>query len=202
MDNHSSFIKWTPAFYSKLSKYYDKLAPIFLPIGERAKKRVVEAFGTGSVLDIACGTGTLLALAHRKGLDCYGIDNAEGMIAESKVKIPNGEFNLASFYHLPYPDNTFDYVVETNAVSGVDVAVEKVIAEMHRICKPGGYILIGDYCKAPKEVCWTRLVAWIGRFIGDYPHDFAAIFRELGLDPQVEILGWGGMYQFIHVVKT
>jgi ubiquinone/menaquinone biosynthesis C-methylase UbiE len=202
MDNNSSFIKWTPEFYSKLSKNYDVLAPLFLPMGEKAKKRVAEGLEAGSVLDIACGTGTLLALAQRKGLDCYGIDNSEGMISESKAKIPAGEFKLASFYDIPYPDDTFDYVVETNAVSGVAINAEKVIAEMIRVCKPGGTILMGDYCKAPNENAWKRFVALMGKFIGDYPHDFAAIFMDQGLEPRVEILGWGGMYQFISVVKS
>jgi ubiquinone/menaquinone biosynthesis C-methylase UbiE len=201
VDNNSSFIKWTPEFYSKLSTHYDDLAPIFLPIGEKAKKRVADALEAGTVLDIACGTGTLLAMARKKGLECFGIDNAEGMIAESRAKVPGGEFKLASFYEIPYPDNTFDYVVETNAVSGAAIDVEKVVAEMIRVCKPGGCILIGDYCKAPEETPFTRLVSWIGKFIGDYPHDFAGLFRTFGLEPQVEILGWGGIYQFIQVVK-
>jgi len=201
MDNNSSFIKWTPEFYSKLSKNYDVLAPIFLPIGEKAKKRIAEALKEGSVLDIACGTGALLAMACAKGLDCYGIDNAEGMIAESRAKIPDGEFKLASFYEIPYPDDTFDYVVETNAVSGVEIDADKVIAEMVRVCKPGGCILIGDYCKPPRENIWIRLVVWTGKFIGDYPHDFKGIFKNLGFEPYVEILGWSGVYQFIQVVK-
>jgi ubiquinone/menaquinone biosynthesis C-methylase UbiE len=84
----------------------------------------------------------------------------------------------------------------------VAIDAEKVIAEMIRVCKPGGRILIGDYCKAPHENAWKRFMASIGKFIGDYPHDFAAIFRNLGLEPHVELLGWGGMYQFISVVKS
>lgn len=202
MGDHSPFIKWTPDLYSRLSKYYDRLAPIFHSIGEVAKIQVAGALDSGTVLDIACGTGSLLVLAHRKGLGCFGMDNAAGMIAESKAKLPEGEFTISSFYHIPYPDNAFDYVVETNAVSGVAISVKKVIAEMVRVCKPGGAILIGDYCKGLKESVWTRLIVSIGRCIGDYPHNFAAIFREMGLEPEVEILGWGGMYQYIKVIKT
>jgi ubiquinone/menaquinone biosynthesis C-methylase UbiE len=201
MDNNSSLIKWTPELYSKLSKNYDRLAPIFFSIGERAKVRVVENLDAGTVLDIACGTGALLAMAYNKGLECYGADNAEGMIAEAMVKVPGGEFKLASFYEIPYPDSAFDYVVETNAVSGVEIDADKVIAEMIRVCKPDGMIIIGDYCKAPKENAWTRFLEWVGKLIGDFPHDFAAIFRKLGYEPDVEILGWSGMYQFIRVKK-
>jgi ubiquinone/menaquinone biosynthesis C-methylase UbiE len=201
MSKHSPLLNWTPKVYSRLAKYYDRFAPIFLSIGEKAKKRVAQELKSGFVLDVACGTGALLAMAHNQGLTCYGSDLAEGMIAEAQKKIPNGEFRIASFYELPFEDDTFDYVVETNAVSGVFIEVEKVIAEMMRVCKPGGFIIIGDYCKAPKETSWTRFMEWIGILIGDYPHDFQAIFRDLGYQPEVEYLGWSGMYQFIKVKK-
>ncbi len=201
MDNNSSLIKWTPEFYSKLSKNYDALAPIFLSIGERAKERVAQEFEAGTVLDVACGTGALLKIAADRGLQCYGTDLAPGMIAVSQQKIPAGEFRVASFYEIPYPDDTFDYVVETNAVSGVSIDAEKVLAEMIRVCKPGGYVLLGDYCKAPKENLWTRFMEWLGLRIGDHPHDFAALFRNMGYQPEVENLGWSGMYQFIRVQK-
>jgi ubiquinone/menaquinone biosynthesis C-methylase UbiE len=201
MSPQKPLLDWSPKFYSKLAKYYDALAPFFLGIGEKAKKRLSREFETGSVLDVACGTGTLLKMAHDAGLQCYGSDLAEGMIAEAQKKIPTGEFRVASFYELPYPDNAFDNVVETNAVSGVTIDANKVLAEMLRVCKPGGQILIGDYCKAPQETTWTRFMEWIGMLIGDYPHDFQSLFRELGCQPKIELLGWSGMYQFIRVRK-
>jgi ubiquinone/menaquinone biosynthesis C-methylase UbiE len=201
MRKRSPLLNWTPRFYSKLAKNYDSLAPIFLSIGEKAKKRVGLEFKSGNILDVACGTGAVLKMAYDAGLQCFGTDLAEGMIFEAKKKIPTGEFRIASFYELPYSDDAFDYVVETNAVSGVAIDADKVLAEMLRVCKPGGEILIGDYCKAPKETIWTRFMTWIGMLIGDFPHDFQSIFRELGCQPEVEYLGWSGMYQFIRVRK-
>jgi len=126
MDNNASLIDWTPELYSKLSKRYDLLAPIFFSMGERAKKRVADELKSGLVLDIACGTGALLAVAFSKGLECCGTDNAEGMIAESQRKIPQGEFKLASFYDIPYPDDTFDTVLETNTIEGYNRQLRKV----------------------------------------------------------------------------
>lgn len=202
MATRKPLLNWSSNFYSKLAKYYDFFAPLFLGIGEKAKKRVGESLKSGTVLDVACGTGTVLKMACDAGLQCFGTDLAEGMIVEAKKKTPTGEFRVASFYDLPYPNDSFDYVVETNAVSGVGIDVEKVIAEMVRVCNPGGQILIGDYCKAPQDTAWTRFMEWIGILIGDYPHDFQAIFKDLGYQPEVEYLGWSGMYQFIRVRKT
>jgi len=201
MRKRSPLLNWTPKVYSRLAKSYDRLAPIFLSIGEKAKKRVGQEIKSGTVLDVACGTGTVLKMAHEAGCTCYGSDLAEGMIAEAKKKVPDGEFQVASFYQLPHHDNSFDYVVETNAVTGVNIEVDRVIAEMLRVCKPGGCIYLGDYCKAPDESAWTRIMERIGILIGDYPHDFQAIFKSLGLQPEVEYLGWSNKYQFIKVIK-
>jgi len=199
MAKGSSIIRWTPDFYTKLSPIYDKFAPIFLAIGERAKRRVADDLQSGTILDIACGTGALLAMANEKGLECYGMDNSKGIVEEAMKKIPN--VKLASFYDIPYPENTFDYVVETNAVSGVEINIDLVIAEMFRVCKPGGHVLLGDYCKASKGTPWTGFMEWIGKRIGDQPHNFAEIIHNLGYEPYVEILGWSGIYQFIKIQK-
>ena len=202
MPNRSPLLNWNSKVYSKLAKNYDWLAPIFLGIGEKAKRRVGQEFKSGKVLDIACGTGAVLKMASDIGCECYGSDLAEGMVAVAQEKVPGGKFRAANFYELPYPNETFDYVVETNAVSGVAIDADKVIAEMIRVCKPGGQILIGDYCQAPKESPWTRFMEWIGVLIGDYPHDFQNIFTALGYQPEIEVLGWSGMYQFIKVKKN
>jgi ubiquinone/menaquinone biosynthesis C-methylase UbiE len=93
---------------------------------------------------VACGTGSLLQKAQIAGMQCFGIDNSPGMLAQAQEKVPSAEFLRASFYEIPYPDATFDYVVETNAVSGVDIDVESVLKEMVRVCKENGQILIGD----------------------------------------------------------
>jgi ubiquinone/menaquinone biosynthesis C-methylase UbiE len=144
----------------------------------------------------------LLFKATQLGLECYGLDNSEGMLVEAKGKCPEAEFRLASFYEIPFSDGTFDYVVETNAVSGVDIEVEKVLLEMVRVCKVGGEIRIGDYAR-PARLTWMNKVAEKMLILfGDYANDYKDFFTKLGYLPQVEILGWGGMYQFIKVIKT
>jgi ubiquinone/menaquinone biosynthesis C-methylase UbiE len=199
MANSKPLIHWTPEMYSKLSSSYDALAPIFFSMGEKAKHKVANQLSSGSVLDIACGTGALLASAQDKGLRCFGIDTSIGMIEVARKKVPGGKFKIGSFYDLPYAENSFDNVVETNAVSGISVNVEQVISEMLRVCKPGGKILIGDYCSPPKDNLVTQVMIWIGHKIGDHPNDFSLIFKKLGCDPVVEILGWGGIFQVISV---
>jgi len=78
MKEHSQPKVWTTRTFDRLAKYYDLFMRVFFPVGEKGRERIVERLSTGSVLDIACGTGTLLAMAHEKGLECYGIDLSQG----------------------------------------------------------------------------------------------------------------------------
>ena len=202
MKRSPSIIKWTPEFYNSLSSRYDLLARYLFPIGEKGRSRVIKNLKPGSILDVACGTGTLLQMADESGSQCFGIDNSTGMLAQAQIKVPAAVFLKASFYEIPYAESTFDNVVETNAVSGVDIDAERVLKEMMRVCKEDGQILIGDYAKAVKESWSLRALEKIGQFIGDYAYDYAAIFDRWGLAAECEELGWGGMYQFIRVLKT
>jgi ubiquinone/menaquinone biosynthesis C-methylase UbiE len=187
--------------YTWLSRSYDSLASLFAPGGVEAQQRLVGDIERGSILDIGCGTGTLLALARSRGLDCYGLDNSTGMLHRTREKVPSATLILSSFYDIPYPDNAFDYVVETHALSGVDIDAYRGLSEMVRVCKIGGELRIADYAVPPVETNRTRLLTRLGMIIGDYPINYAQFFRSKGYHPRVEILGSYDMYQYISMVK-
>lgn len=54
---------WTTRTYNRISRFYDTFMKILFPIGEKGRERIVQKLTSGSVLDVACGTGTLLELA-------------------------------------------------------------------------------------------------------------------------------------------
>jgi len=194
-------INWTPSLYDRLSKYYDRLGKWLFPIGDRGREKVVSGLVSGLILDVACGTGTLLDKAYRSGLQCIGIDTSRGMLLETKKKVPAAEVVQASFYALPFVEKQFDYVVETNAVSGADINADTVLGEMLRVCADGGEVRIGDYGKSGRQGWWIQLLETIGILVGDYPHDYKALIGAMGYEAKVENLGWGGMYQYIRVAR-
>ena len=179
---------WTTKTYNRLSRYYDKFMKYFYPIGEKGREKIVEKLTSGSVLDVACGTGTLLEMAKKKGLACYGIDLSEGMLAQAKGKIPDAEVRQASYYEIPYPEESFDYVVATNALSGDFIDARKVLLEMIRVCRSGGWIYIAEWPKAPENTPAERLVVWFASLNDDAPKDYIEIFREMGYEPEVDVL--------------
>ncbi|MBI9049125.1 MAG: class I SAM-dependent methyltransferase [Anaerolineaceae bacterium] len=179
---------WTTKMYNRLSRYYDAFMRTLFPAGEKGRKRVVEKMSTGRVLDVACGTGTLLELAARKGISCFGIDISDGMLEIAKSKRMDAEIINASYYDIPYPDNQFDYVVATNALSGGYIEPEKVLSEMIRVCKVGGEVFITEWPKAREDTFTERLIVWLASFSDDAPKDYEAIFRTLGYIPEIEKL--------------
>ena len=58
---------WTTETYDRLSRYYDTFMKFFFPIGEEGREIIVKILASGSVLDMACSTGTLLVMAKNKG---------------------------------------------------------------------------------------------------------------------------------------
>ena len=115
--------RWTTEKYDKEALKYDSKLKFILP--DKFRKRVAFYLENGSVLDIACGTGSLLKYANQKGLNCYGIDLSKGMIEQAILKNPGVNLKVASYYDIPYENNKFDYVVSTYALGGIYIKVKK-----------------------------------------------------------------------------
>ena len=195
-------LEWTTTLYDRTSSVYDIFLWLAFPMAAKAQHRVVRGLQPdATILDIACGTGSVLAMAAKIGLECYGNDLSNGMIQRAQRKVPVATFRQGSFYELPYPDNTFDYVVETNALSGYGVGTRLALREMLRVCKTGGQIRIGDYIKPPTETLWTRFIEKCMFLFGDQACDFVFQLKTLGYNPEMEVLGWKGMYQYVQVTK-
>jgi ubiquinone/menaquinone biosynthesis C-methylase UbiE len=179
---------WTSKTYDQLAGIYDLMMKVFFPAGEIGRRKIVSKVDKGSILDVACGTGTLLAMAENNGLSCYGIDHSRGMLDRAKKKAPGAELKVASFYSIPYDDETFDYVVETNALSGEGIDERKVIQEMIRVCKRGGEIYLADGPKTEDKNVLDKLMTELGRLNEDVGKDYLRVFRELGYHPEVDVI--------------
>lgn len=188
MSDTSQPMVWTTKTYDRLSKYYDKFMRVLFPIGEKGRVKIVERLEAGSVLDVGCGTGTLLALASNKGLRCFGIDLSGGMLSRAKSKVSKAYLTRASFYALPFPSECFNEVVATNALSGTYIHAKEALNEMIRVCKVGGSVLIAEWPVAPKNTLIERLLIKFASLNDDAPKNYLEIFRELNLEPEVEPL--------------
>lgn len=100
------------------------------------------------VLDVACGTGQIAFPAAAAGARVTGIDIAPNLIARARARaVAEGldiRFDEGDAEALPYADGSFDLVV---TLIGAMFAPrpERVAAELIRVCRPGGRIVMGNW---------------------------------------------------------
>lgn len=137
----TSYARWAPV--------YDKTFGAVTNVGRRATARYINAQSAETILEVGVGTG--LALPHYRGdLDVTGIDYSEEMLGKARARAKRlGLHHVKSLRQmdartLDFPDNLFDIVTAMHIVSVVPEP-EKVMAEMARVCKPGGQIVITNH---------------------------------------------------------
>ncbi|MBQ3193999.1 MAG: class I SAM-dependent methyltransferase [Oscillospiraceae bacterium] len=100
-------------------------------------------FHPKSSLDLACGTGILCQILHKLGLDVWGMDFSEGMIAIARENNPSIHYDVADMI-LYRPDKTFDLVTCTgdalNHILNLS-DVEKIFRNVYAYLNPGGYFI-------------------------------------------------------------
>lgn len=108
------------------------------------------------VLDVGVGTGTNLD-HYGPDVALVGVDASEGMLAQAREKHPGAALDLrvADATALPFADGQFDAVVATYMLCCVPDP-RAVLAEMVRVLRPGGDLLIADHVVATTR--WLRLV--------------------------------------------
>ncbi|MBP0986428.1 MAG: class I SAM-dependent methyltransferase, partial [Oscillospiraceae bacterium] len=98
----------------------------------------------GRILDVGCGNGNLFGCLPDGRYEMFGIDFSENMIAEARKNCGDrAVFTVADAEELPFDDDSFDIVV-CNASFHHYIHPDAVAAEMNRVLKAGGTLLIGD----------------------------------------------------------
>lgn len=105
------------------------------------------------ILDLGCGSGeaTLRLAAMFPGAECVlGVDLMAELLAVARQRVPAGPspvaFEQGDGFALRYADGYFDLVVCRHVTQMVPQA-ERLLAELHRVCKPGGWahVVSEDY---------------------------------------------------------
>jgi arsenite methyltransferase len=98
------------------------------------------------VLDVGVGPGFLAAeMAGEVGADgmVAGIDVSDSMLALARGRAAAVDLRAGSVDSIPYPDASFDVAVSTQVLEYV-ADIPAALAELHRVVRPGGRILILD----------------------------------------------------------
>lgn len=89
------------------------------------------------LLDVACGSGLALELAHLRGALCSGIDASARLIAVANDRNPSADLRVGDMHALPWADASFDVVTSFRGVWGTTAAA---VAEIERVLVPGGRV--------------------------------------------------------------
>jgi SAM-dependent methyltransferase len=135
------------------------------------------------VLDVGCGPGTITAgLAARVPAgDVTGIDMAADVLAEARQEaarrgLANVRFGRGDAYRLDFADATFDVVHAHQVLQHLSDPV-RALAEMRRVCRPGGLVAARDgdyggflwYPEDPEMTEWRTLYQAVARALGGEP---------------------------------
>jgi ubiquinone/menaquinone biosynthesis C-methylase UbiE len=100
--------------------------------------------GRGPVLEAGCGTGLILQrlVQLNNGGPTIGIDLSAGMLRVARSR--GLQIAQASVEALPFPDESFDTVVSFKVLAHVR-EIEQALAELARVTRPGGHLLLEFY---------------------------------------------------------
>jgi demethylmenaquinone methyltransferase/2-methoxy-6-polyprenyl-1,4-benzoquinol methylase len=119
-----------------------------------ATTRAVNPQPTEVILDLAAGTGTSSVALANSGAHVVAADFSPGMIEVGRAKHgrnPLVEFVQADATALPFADNSFDAVTMSFGLRNV-VEPKKALAELFRVTKPAGRIVICEFSTPPAPV--------------------------------------------------
>ncbi|MGW2379967.1 class I SAM-dependent methyltransferase [Streptomyces sp. NPDC001658] len=144
----TDFVTQTRTFYDAIAEDY---AELFLdplaesPLDRATLRGFAELVGEKQpVADLGCGPGRVTAYLASLGLDVFGLDLSESMLAIARREHPALRFEQGSMLDLDLADGALAGVVSWYSTIHTPVdELPSVFAEFHRVLAPGGHLLLG-----------------------------------------------------------
>lgn len=160
--------------FNNISKRYDFLNH-FLSLGidkiwRKKAIKMLKEISPKRILDLASGTGDFaIASLKLNPNEVIGMDISEGMLEVGRAKMKKNGFDniitmkLGDSENLPFEDNYFDALTVGFGVRNYE-NLEKGLAEMLRVVRPGGKLIILEFSK-PKKFPVKQYYAFHSKYI-------------------------------------
>ncbi len=151
------------AYYDGIAAQYDESRfgnsyGRYLDAQERpVLRRWLPAVPGARVLDLACGTGRLLAFAS------VGVDASAEMLAVARTRADGRELIQASATRLPLADGSLDAIFSLHFFMHLSEPVQQqVLRECHRVLRPGGMLVFDIPSATRRRLLGQRRTGWHG----------------------------------------
>ncbi|MEJ8825871.1 methyltransferase domain-containing protein [Variovorax humicola] len=131
-------------------------------------KQLLAAVGAGpriKLLDVACGSGYMAAMAADSGAQVEAVDFSPNMVEVATRRYPRLPFRMADAEALPFADNTFDAVVIGFGVHHFPFPL-RALAAARRVLRIGGRVAFTVWAPV-EEHLFQKVVVDAVREIGN-----------------------------------
>jgi len=149
-------IEAVKAAYRRYASFYDALFGPVLQPGRKALLEALECRPGERVLEVGVGTGLSLPL-YPPFVRLTGVDLSREMLDKARARVQRrGLANVEGLHEMDahamdFPDASFDKVVAMYVVSVVQEPA-RLLAELHRVCKPQGDIFIVNHVHSTNPI--------------------------------------------------
>lgn len=141
---------------------YDDLddGPLANSLGMEIQRQQLLSKARGKTLEVGVGTGINLKYYDFSNIDFFeGVDLSGRMLDYARKKSPksmsgNINFTVANVENLPFPDDSFDTVVDTFSMC-VYPDPDKALSEMKRVLKKNGRLLLLEHTRSSVPLLGT-----------------------------------------------
>ena len=176
-------------FWDKIAGVYDLFGNVYNGKVNRKLCTLISKsiYQSDVVLECACGTGMISEAIAPVCKSLTATDFSEGMLKRAKKKcraFSNVTFQKADITSLDYADESFDTVVAANVIHLLNQPYQ-ALAELNRVCKEGGKLIIPTYVNKEKTGKTGGVVKAIGKAGADFKQQFTystyrAFFEKAG----------------------
>ena len=133
-------------FWSKVAQQYDRVVDLQIGPATRSlvRDRVAKEGRLGRLAEFGCGTGFYTQVLVGKADSVVATDLSPAMlaVARDRIKAANVTFQSEDCQKSSFPDRAFDTAFISLVIHFTEPA--KTVAEMHRILKPRGTLIIAN----------------------------------------------------------
>jgi len=186
------------AMFDDVAQKYDLTNDILsagnAPLWRVATVKAVDPQPGETILDLAAGTGTSSAAFAKRGALVTALDLSQGMIDVGRQRHPEIAFVHGDAEHLPFGDETFDAVTISFGLRNVNDPMA-ALAEMIRVLKPGGRVVICEFSTPPLGVLrlgyltyLKRVLPGIARLSSSNPAAYRYLAESIAAWPDQQVL--------------